>query len=133
MERCERGRIGLPAKELTWQTRVRGFESPLLRMMLLGKPGAFFMDNSLFNKKLSKRYFSTRSPRKTVWLPFWLPFFKNNCRKNISTEKLYLSLSDKEKHHILSIFQLFPGTPSISFGFKALSFIIYSRRQNLCL
>ncbi len=31
MERCERGRIGLPAKELTWQTRVRGFESPPLR------------------------------------------------------------------------------------------------------
>ena len=34
MERCERGRIGLPAKELTWQTRVRGFESPPLRFFV---------------------------------------------------------------------------------------------------
>ena len=36
LERCERGRIGLPAKELTWQTRVRGFESPPLRFFISG-------------------------------------------------------------------------------------------------
>ena len=30
LERCESGRIGLPAKELCWQ-RHRGFESPPLR------------------------------------------------------------------------------------------------------
>ena len=33
LERCESGRIGLPAKELYWE-RYRGFESPPLRFFV---------------------------------------------------------------------------------------------------
>jgi hypothetical protein len=34
-ERCWSGRTGLPAKQLHWQNRCRGFESPPLRLSLI--------------------------------------------------------------------------------------------------